>query len=283
MANVPKKVAERLSKQLGVFQRVLSNAKDRDVNESDTVTIITDMLADLFGFDKYTEVTSEQAIRGTYCDLAVKLDGAIKYLVEVKAIGLALKENHLRQAVNYGANHGIPWVVLTNGVNWEIYRIKFERPIDHEHICSINVVEISPRKSEDLELLYLLCREGLAKDAIEDFHTRAQTVNRFILAALIQHDSVLSVLRREIRRLAPDAKEKVTTEEIEALLPDVLKRDVMEGDAAKDAERRVRRASQKMLRQKSAKSNDSNGSTEVDKAAVAADDTSSESDTADKD
>ena len=162
MPNVPKKVADRLSQQLTVFQRVLNNAKDRDVNESDTGTIITDMLANLFGFDKYNEVTSEQAIRGTFCDLAVKLDGVVNYLIEVKAIGLTLKENHLRQALNYGANHGTPWVVLTNGINWEIYRVKFERPIGQEHICSINILELNQRKAEDLERLYLLCREGLA-------------------------------------------------------------------------------------------------------------------------
>lgn len=124
MAKTPKKVSERLTKEIRSFQRVLKRAKDRDVNESDTVTIIGDILSNVFGFDKYAEVTSEQSIRGTYCDLAVKLDGSIKYLIEVKAIGMTLKENHLRQAVNYGANQGIPWVVLTNGIDWEIYKIK---------------------------------------------------------------------------------------------------------------------------------------------------------------
>lgn len=248
MPNVPKKVADRLSKQMSVFQKILRDAKNRDVNESDTVTIITDMLADLFGFDKYTEVTSEQAIRGTYCDLAVKLEGAIKYLVEVKAIGLTLKENHLRQAMNYGANQGIPWIVLTNGINWEIYRIKFERPIDCEHICSINILELNPRKSEDIERLYLLCKEGLAKDAIDEFHEHTQNVNRFVVAAIVQSDPVINVLRREIRRLAPTAK--VSTDEIADLLPDVLKRDVIEGDSAKEAERRVNKSSAKLLRKR---------------------------------
>lgn len=66
MPSVPKKVADRLAKMLPTFQKILAGAKDRDVNESDTVMIITDMLADLFGFDKYTEITSELAIRGTY-------------------------------------------------------------------------------------------------------------------------------------------------------------------------------------------------------------------------
>ena len=251
MPNVPKKVAERLSKQLSVFQKILRDAKDRDVNESDTVTIITDMLADLFGFDKYTEVTSEQAIRGTYCDLAVRIEGAIKYLIEVKAIGLTLKENHMRQALNYGANQGIQWVVLTNGINWEIYRIKFERPIDCEHTCSIDILELNPRKSDDIESLYLLCKEGLAKHAIDEFHEHTQNVNRFVIAAIIQSDPVLKVLRREIRRLAPSAK--VSTDELAALLPDVLKRDVIEGDSAKQAERRVNKSSSKTLRKRQKK------------------------------
>ena len=149
MVRIPKKVSDRLIKEINKFQKVLKTAKDRDVNESDTVTIITDMLAGVFGFDKYTELTSEQAIRGTYCDLAIKLDGNIKYLIEVKAIGIALKDNHLRQAIGYGATHGIQWVVLTNGINWQIYKIKFEKPVDYDLVCSFDFTELNSRKQED--------------------------------------------------------------------------------------------------------------------------------------
>ncbi len=52
--------------------------------------IVTDMLAEVFGYDKFSEVTAEHAIRGTYCDLATKLDGTVQSLIEVKAIGLEL-------------------------------------------------------------------------------------------------------------------------------------------------------------------------------------------------
>ncbi len=248
MAKIPKRVADRLSKQLAVYQKVIENAKSRDVNESDTVTIIADMLADIFGFDKYTEVTSEQCIRGTYCDLAVKLDGAVKYLIEVKAIGLTLKESHLRQAMNYGANQGIPWVVITNGNDWEIYKIKFERPISCERTCALNILELNPRKSADIERLYLLCKEGLAKDVITEFHQHSQIVNRFVIAALIRSDAIVNVIRREVRKLASGAS--VSPEEIAAILPDVLKRDVIEGDAAKDAERRVSRSVRRNARER---------------------------------
>lgn len=246
MAKIPKRVAERFSKSIGRFQKVLSEARVRDVNESDTVTIITDILAGVFGYDKYSEITSEQAIRGTYCDLAVKIDGAVQFLIEVKAIGLTLQENHLRQAVGYGSEMGIPWVVLTNGIRWEIHRIRFEKPVVHELVCAFDMIELSPRKNEDHELLYLLCKEGIARAAIEDFHDHVQIVNRFIIGAIICSDPVLSVIRRELKRLAPEAK--VTPEEVADLLPDILKRDVIEGEAAVAAKRRVLKAASKSLR-----------------------------------
>lgn len=81
MATVPSKVQDRLSAGIKRFQPILASAKSRDVNESDTVIILTDMLADVFGFQKYSEITSEYAIRGTFVDLAIKLDGSLQLLI----------------------------------------------------------------------------------------------------------------------------------------------------------------------------------------------------------
>jgi len=246
MASIPKRVSERLSKETRRFQKVLRGAKDRDINESDTVLIITDMLALVFGYDKWTEITSEYAIRGTYCDLAVKTDENVKYLIEVKAIGLDLKESHVRQAVGYGAEHGIQWVVLTNGIDWEIYRIKFERSdkthqLGHELLCAFNFLDLNPRKKEDQDILYLLCKEGLTKDVIEEYHERLMSVNKFVISAILQSDAGLNMLRRELKRVSPGIK--VETDEISSILTtDVLKRDVVEGDSTKEAIARVKKA-----------------------------------------
>jgi hypothetical protein len=233
MASPPKKVVGFL-KEVPRFQKVLQLAKDRDINESDTVAIITDILADVFGFDKYAEVTSEFCIRNTYCDLAIKVGNAVQFLIEVKAIGLSLKENHLRQAVNYGANQGIPWVVLTNGINWEIYRIRFEKPIDAEAVCSLDLLAVNPRKTEDQERLFLLCKEGLSKAAMDEFAQKVQSVNRFVIGAILTSEPVVSLVRKELRRLADGLK--VENGEIEEILrAEVLKREVIEGDAATKA------------------------------------------------
>ncbi len=111
MASIPKKAAERLVAGIKKYQPILASAKARDVGEADTVTIVKDMLAEVFGYDKYSEVTSEYAIRGTYCDLAIKTDGTLQTLIEVKAIGLELKDPHVKQAIDYAANQGVDWVL----------------------------------------------------------------------------------------------------------------------------------------------------------------------------
>ncbi len=84
MPTIPSKISDRLVAGIKRFQPILTAAKSRDVGESDTVTIIVDILAEVLGYDKYSEVTSEHAIRGTYCDLATKIDGVLQALIEVK-------------------------------------------------------------------------------------------------------------------------------------------------------------------------------------------------------
>ena len=249
MANIPKKVSERLKKEIIQFQGILAVAKDRDVNESDTVTIITDMLANIFGFDKYTDITSEQSIRGTYCDLAIKLDGKIKFLIEVKAVGINLKGNHLRQAIGYGSTYGIQWVVLTNGIEWEIYKIRFEKPVSYDLVFSFKFVDINPKSPEDQDKIFLLCKEGIEKSSIEEFHDRVQSVNRFMIGAIVQSDTVISVIRRELRKFTDGVK--VAEEEIQSIIrEEVLKRDIVQGELAEEAMTRIKKAQKKHVRKK---------------------------------
>jgi len=53
-------------------------------------------------------------------------------LIEAKAINIELKDAHVKQAVDYAANEGITWVVLSNGAVWRLYCLKFGKPIDKD-------------------------------------------------------------------------------------------------------------------------------------------------------
>lgn len=237
---IPKRVGDRLVRGMTKFQQVLQIARDRDVNEADTVSIIKDVLAEVFGYDKYLDVTSEFAVRGTFCDLAIKVENKVEFLIEAKAIGLELKEGHLRQAIEYGANNGVQWVILTNGMIWRVYKIRFEQPINYDLVCEFSFAELDPKNEEHQEKLFIVCKEGLVKDAREEFHEKILTVNRFVLGALILSDEVVGVIRRELRKLSDGVL--VSPEEIAMVLTnEVMKRDVLEGDEATKAQARVRR------------------------------------------
>jgi predicted type IV restriction endonuclease len=245
MANIPKKVVERFIKSVPKYQKVLQIAKDRDVNESDTVAVLNDIFGDVLGYDKYLEVTSEFAIRGTKCDLALRVDDKVQFLIEAKAIGMELKDAHMKQACDYGANHGVQWVVLTNGIEWRVYRIRFEKPINFDLVCTFDFLALKARDEKDQEYLFLLAKEGLGKNMREDFYEKVQSVNRYVIGNLMLAEPVLAVVRRELKKLA--GAMKIETEEIEAILrTEVLKREIVEGEQADLAVARVNKFYRRM-------------------------------------
>lgn len=247
MATLPKKVKERFSKSVSKFQRILSTAKDRDINESDTVNIITDMLNEVFGYDKYAEVTSEFAIRGTYCDLAIKLDNKVQFLIEVKAVGLDLKSNHLRQSIDYAANQGITWVILTNGMHWQIHKVRFEKPINHDLVAVIDFSQVNPRIEKDQECLFLIAKEGVQKDVREEFYEKIQNINKYVIGNFLLSEPLISTLKRELRKFADGLK--IESGELQEIIKnEVIKREIIDSEEGKKAESKVNRYLRKTTR-----------------------------------
>src|SRR5688572_16147046 len=247
MATISTRVKDRMTAGIKRFLPVLSSAKTRDVNESDTVTIVTDMLAEIFGFDKYSEITSEYVIRGTYVDLAIKMDGKLELLIEVKAIGLDLKDAYVKQSVDYASNQGIEWVILTNGAKWQIYKVTFGKPVGQDLVIEIDFLNINPKSATDLDNLYLLTKEGLTRSVLGDYHTQRQALSRFFIGAIVMSDPVLEVIRRELRKMSPDVK--IDIQQIkDVVLQEIFKRDVIEGEKAEEARRKIARANSRVLR-----------------------------------
>lgn len=167
-------------------------------------------------------------------------------LIEVKAIGLELKDAHSKQAVDYAANQGVEWVALTNGHLWKVFRVIFGKPIDAELVLDIDVLTLNPKSAGDLESLYLLTRESMLKSGLYAYHDHLQATNKFYLAAVLLSDAVLDTVRRELRRVS-DAR--VELDELrDALKTEVIKREVLEGEKAESARRKVTKSAGKMLR-----------------------------------
>ena len=244
---IPSRIRDRLVSGLKSFAPILRQQQDRDITEADTVTLVKDVMSQMFGFDKYAELTSEYAIRGTFCDLAVKVDGKLTHLIEVKGIGIPLEDRHVKQAIDYASNEGVEWVILTNAAHWRLYKVIFAKPIDKRMVVDLDFLQLNPKSEETIDCLYAFTREGYCKGAHVKLHDHQQASSRYVFAAILLHnEEVRDVIQREMRR-AVDVK--ISDDVITRVLRDeVIKRDTLEGPEADEARRRVTRSEGKAMR-----------------------------------
>ena len=246
---VGKKALDRIARGLKRYRDILVAAKKRDVSESDTVVIVGDMMADILGYEKYVEISTEFAVKGTYVDLAVKVGNDIHFLIEAKAIGVDLKDLHVRQAIDYGANQGIEWAILTNGAVWRIYRIEFKKPISHVLVAQIDLLALNTNDADAVQFFANLCKEGFAKSQMEEFYEQHQATNKHTLACVLTSEKMLNHLRLSLRRIFPSVR--VETETLALVLRnEVLKRELIEGEEAEAAAALVKKALRAAAREK---------------------------------
>ena len=142
-------------------------------------------------------------------------------------------------------------MVLTNGVYWKIYNIVFAKPVSHELVYEFNFTEISSKKESDLEMLYILTRDAMTKGgktSLDTFYSQQQLVNRYTISQIMLTDGALDFIRKTLRKLSPDAK--TTNEQIAAIITEeIIKRDVLEDDKAKETKKKVAKAMTKPPKQ----------------------------------
>ena len=143
-------------------------------------------------------------------------------------------------------------------------------------MLEINMLNLNPKKEEDLEALYMISKEGLGKSMLGDYHSQRQALSRYFIGAMLLTDSVLDVLRRELRRISPDVK--IDSEQIKGvLIQEILKREVIEGDKADEARKKIARVMGRALRKPSASLRGGNGKEGTVEACSTAEVTSTES------
>ena len=109
-----------------------------------------------------------------------------------------------------------------------LYKVSFGQPISQGLLMSLNFPSLSTKNDSDLDSLFLLTREAQGKSLLNDFHEQRQALSRYCVGAVVLSEPVVSVIRRELKRLSPDVK--IDLEEIARVLTEeVIKRDIFEG------------------------------------------------------
>jgi predicted type IV restriction endonuclease len=191
-------MAVDIRKPLKKFLPHLLKAQSDNLNEGDTVQRVIKVFEEVLGYDPMTEITRESAIKERFCDLALKIDDTIRLLVEVKAAGMTLRDRHTEQAQNYASHGNIKWVVLTNGVVWNLYHLTFEEGIEATLAFTVELNDGASEKATDL--LSLLHRQSVKKGDLDEYWERRVALSPASIGRALFTEEALRFVRREIRR-----------------------------------------------------------------------------------
>lgn len=192
------------------YHRQYLKKANPDLDESGTRLMINSFLTEVLGFAPIEEVKTEYMIRGTYADYVVQLKGARHFLVEVKAYGIDLSDKHLRQAINYGANEGIEYALLTNGRQFEFYKILFEKPISERKIFSVDLSDSSKLK-DSVEMIQYLTKISVADSGLDLLWAKCVALDPKTVAGLLKNKPVLNFLKKALKKRF---KHKFSDEEV---------------------------------------------------------------------
>jgi len=176
----------------------LLKAQDENLNEADTLLRIIKVFEDVLGYDPLAEISREAQIKDKYVDLAIKIDGVTKVLVEAKSAATQLRDRHMEQAQRYAAEGNIRWVLLTNGVTWNVYHLTFDEGIEYTKALSFDFRVDAIEKC--VEQLSLLERRAICRGVLDDYWTHRAALSAASIGRALFTEDVLSRLRREIRR-----------------------------------------------------------------------------------
>ena len=191
-------MAVDIRKPLKKFIPHLIAARDQNVNEADTVQRLVKVLENVLGYDSLSEITREMQVKDKYVDLAVKIDGSVRFLIEAKSAGTELRDRHIEQAERYAAENNIRWVLLTNGIAWNLYHLTFEEGIEYARAFTVDVTGDVDQCAQCLGLLH---RTSVRKGQLEEFWAHRVALGPASISKALFHEDTLRLVKRQIRKL----------------------------------------------------------------------------------
>jgi predicted type IV restriction endonuclease len=185
---------ERMKAAIKKFNKPLADLVARDANEGDTRLLVTDMLCEGFGFDKYSELTTEYRVKGEFADYGIRIDKDLIGFLEVKRVNTKLAAKHLRQVESYAVNEGVEWVILTSGVMWQVYHITGGLPIIVDLALEVDLLGENTTHQK-ANKLYYLTKESMKRRQMDDLWKAKKATSPTSLAKVLCSQNVAAAIR----------------------------------------------------------------------------------------
>jgi hypothetical protein len=213
-----------IRKPLKKFTPILIAARDDGLNEADTVQRICRFFENVLGYDPLRDIGHEAEMKGKYVDVSIKIDDRVRLLVEAKAAGVRLRDKHIDQAQAYASRNNYRWVLLTNGVDWNLYHLTFEEGIEYECAFALSLAD-EGQFDDAVTKLGLLHKKSLGKGLLDEYWEKTTALGAYPIGRALFQDKTLRVIRTEIRH---DTGILIDTEDLAKALHDMLSSEACE-------------------------------------------------------
>jgi hypothetical protein len=177
----------------------LLDARPANLNEADTVQHIIRAFEDVLGSDVLADVSREAQVTNKYVDIAIKVDGVMRPLIDAKSAAIVLRDRHIEQAQSYTSRQNLPWVLLTNGIDWRLFHLTFDEGIKYREAFAVDL-SVPERLDDAFTKLGLLHEQAIRRGELEQFWRTTHALGPASIARGLFHEDALRVIRRLIRK-----------------------------------------------------------------------------------
>lgn len=189
---------QQLKENLERFLPQIKTACHSQENEATTRMILDRVFQDVFGYE-IDAIKAEQNIEGRRADYVLAVGGQDVLVVEVKRAGMVMRERQIFQATSYGAYSGIRWALLTNLLEWQLYRILTGDRIEATQVFAVNLK--NGLDGESAYRLMLISAYGFSRKGLLDkLWLKLSTLSYERLAAVLLNQEVVSKIRSILGR-----------------------------------------------------------------------------------
>lgn len=212
---------ERIQTAIKRVAKPIESLKERDAVEADTRLLVTDVLCDVLGYDKYEDLTAEYQVKGEFADYGVRIEKQLVAFIEIKRVSQKLNATHLRQVENYALKNGVNWAILTNAQQWQIYRVEALAGEQSELtlVVDIDLLDSNEKMSSRIEKLLLFSREGIQRGRLEQHWKEKFATSSKVLVPILLSDVVLEAVRKELWRRT---KQRVELDDLRSSVNELL-------------------------------------------------------------
>jgi hypothetical protein len=169
------------------------------LNEANTELVVIDPLLQLLGYSPLVHMfkRGHDSVANNFPDYTLLPNTPHKWFLEVKKLDLNLQAGEAAQAVNYAANQGAEWAVLTNGRTWYIYNAHLPKPLIEKRVMQIHDLFAD---ADGIETLLLLSRQSMQSEGLK----KAWVHERLIAMVKNQLETPNSTVRKHLRKIGSE-------------------------------------------------------------------------------